>query len=80
MGAYLYVVSLLLAEVSCAVGSDSRQVGVDGVASDWRFSVPLASFQARKSSPSELEFSALCVASDAENLYVRIDTGGVVEH
>jgi hypothetical protein len=34
------------------------------------------SFQARGISPSELEVSALYVANDAENLYVRIDARG----
>jgi hypothetical protein len=76
VGAYSFVVSMPSTELSYVVGSNSRKVSVDGVASDWGSSVPLVSFQARGITPSELEVSALYVANDAENLYVRIDARG----
>jgi hypothetical protein len=47
VGAYSYVVSMPSTELSHVVGSNSRKVSVDGVASDWGSSVPLVSFQAR---------------------------------
>jgi len=40
------VVSMPSTELSYVVGSNSRKVSVDGVASDWGSSVPLVSFQA----------------------------------
>ena len=41
------MVSMPSTELSYVVGSNSRKVSVDGVASDWGSSVPLVSFQAR---------------------------------
>jgi len=43
---YSFVVSTHLTELSYVVGSNSRKVSVDGVASDWGSSVPLVGFQA----------------------------------
>jgi hypothetical protein len=76
ISAYWSVLTIPATKITYTIGSNNRQITVDGNPSDWGTATPTVSLKPRGINPPELEISAIYLANDAENLYVRVDTRG----
>jgi hypothetical protein len=76
ISAYSSALTIPATKIAYTIGSSNRQITVDGYPGDWGTAAPTVSFKPRGINPPELEISAIYVANDAENLYVRVDIRG----
>ena len=73
---YAYTGGVPEAETSYVMGSHVRTVDVDGNAGDWGDTPATVTFPTASTVPAELECSALYMANDQDNLYLRFDIRG----
>lgn len=74
--AYSSVPGLPEARFSYTLGSNAKTITVDGNPSDWGSTPASATFASKALNPAELEVSAIYVANDQNNLYLRYDVRG----